>query len=101
MVPPPPRLTLEANWNVSTDMCTPSCRSQETQHFTPVSVRVRGTGKEAMKVYVPPPEACRTAARLLLLQDAQTGISEGGLEGLATETRKIDQGGSRKRGSSR
>jgi hypothetical protein len=33
------------------------------------------------------------AARLLLLQDAQAGIKENSLEGLATETRKYDLGG--------
>jgi hypothetical protein len=44
-------------------------------------------------MYGPPPEVCREVARLLLLQDAQVGISQGGLEGLATETSTHDLGG--------
>jgi hypothetical protein len=58
--------------------------------YIPVSVRIRGTGKEAMRTYGPPSEACREAARRLLLQDAQAGIGRGGLEGLVTETRTYD-----------
>ncbi len=54
------------------------------------SVRIRGTGKEVGRTYGSPSEACREAARLLLLQDAQAGIRRGGLEGLVTETRTYD-----------
>jgi hypothetical protein len=61
--------------------------------FTPVSIRTKGVGKEAAKVYGPPLEAYWSAARLLLLQDAQAGLDKGSLEGLATEDRKYDLGG--------
>jgi hypothetical protein len=40
--------------------------------FTPVSVRTRGTGKEAVTTYGPPAEPNREAVRLCLLQDTQT-----------------------------
>jgi hypothetical protein len=43
--------------------------------------------------YGPPAEMYREAARLLLLHDAQTSICQGGLEGLATETRSYDVDG--------
>jgi hypothetical protein len=58
-----------------------------------VHVRVRGTGKEAMKVKGPLPKACRSAGRLLLLQDAQASISEKSLEGLVTDTRRYNLAG--------
>ncbi len=58
--------------------------------YTPVSVRIRGTGKEAVRTFGPLSEACREAARLLLLQDAQASIGRGALEGLVTETRTYD-----------
>jgi hypothetical protein len=51
---------------------------------------IRGTGKKAVKTYGQPPQACRDAARLL--QHAQVGISQGGLEGLAIETRTHNLG---------
>jgi hypothetical protein len=61
--------------------------ARKHSNFTPVSVWPRGTGKEAGVTYGPPAETYREAARLLLLQDLQTGIGQGGLEGLVTETR--------------
>jgi hypothetical protein len=39
-----------------------------------------------VRTYGPPSEA----ARLLLLQDAQAGIVQGGLEGLVTETNDVE-----------
>jgi hypothetical protein len=65
-------------------------RARKQSDFTPVPVRIRGTGKEAVKTYGPPAEAYREAARLLLLQDAQAGIPKGGLEGLVAEARTYD-----------
>ncbi len=64
--------------------------SRKHGNFMPVSIQILGTGKEAMKTYGPPSEACREAVRLLLLQDAQAGFRQGGLEGLVTETRTYD-----------
>ncbi len=58
--------------------------------FTPVSVRAHGTGKEAVTTYGPPAEPYRVAARLCLLQDAQTSVRKGGLEGLMAEARTYD-----------
>jgi hypothetical protein len=49
-------------------------RAWKHDDFSPVHVRVKGTGKEAVKVYSPPPEMYRFAARLLLLQEAQEGL---------------------------
>jgi hypothetical protein len=43
-----------------------------------------------VKTYGPPAEAYREAARLLLQQDAQASIRQGGLKGLVTETKTYD-----------
>jgi hypothetical protein len=60
--------------------------------FASVHVQTRGAGKEAVKVYSPPPEVYRSAARLLLLQDAQASIGESSLEGLATQNQEARPG---------
>jgi hypothetical protein len=65
-------------------------RARKHSDFTPVPVRISGTGKETVRTYGPPVEPYREAARLLLLQDAQTSIRKGRLEGLMAETRMYD-----------
>jgi hypothetical protein len=72
-------------------------RARKLDNFTPIAVRTRGTGKEAVTTHGPPAEQYREAARLCLLQDAQVGIQKEGLEGLTTETRAYDVEGFTKR----
>jgi hypothetical protein len=61
--------------------------ARKLANFMPITKRSRIVGKETVTTHSPPAEQYREAARLCLLQDVQANIENGGLKGLAVESR--------------